>query len=127
MPNPLPSITDRIVVYFSPEDQCWIAHSLRMDQIGTGERIVDAMATLIRGASAVLECAAEDETLAYLREAPEEIQQKARDAKDLPLEIYEVAHKMALGKWPAYLKVDVEPNENGGPFATNVPEEIPSA
>ncbi|HLL89737.1 MAG TPA: hypothetical protein VK324_10555 [Tepidisphaeraceae bacterium] len=115
-------VHDQIVVYLSKEDGCWLAHSLRMDQIGAGERIVDALADLIRGVHAVLANATEDESLAYLREAPEEVQAIARQAQTLPAEIYEVAHKVATGEWPDELCVSVEPKRLGTSFTAAITE-----
>jgi hypothetical protein len=97
--------SETAVIYCSPEDGCWIAHSLRTDQIGTGLDMGRALAALIRGIDSILEIAAEDETVAYLREAPREIQKMAKECKPLPNEIYEVAHKLARGQWPS----DIEP------------------
>ncbi len=96
----IPPFEDHVVIYHSAEDGCWIAHSLKMDQIGTGERIVDALADFIRCANALLKLADSDESIAYLREAPDAIKELARNSKVLPREIYEVAHKHATGEWP---------------------------
>jgi len=85
--------SETAVLYYSPEDGCWIAHGLRTDQIGTGLDMGRALAALIRGIDSVLEIAAEDETVAYLREAPRGIQKMATQCKPLPNEIYEVAGK----------------------------------
>ncbi|MGC9261671.1 MAG: hypothetical protein ACP5I8_16525 [Phycisphaerae bacterium] len=78
--------SDTAVIYHSTEDNCWIAHSLRTDQIGTGERVVDALADLIRGVRAVLRLAQKDESIAYLREAPPEIKKLATRSRKLPHE-----------------------------------------
>jgi len=64
-----------------------------------------ALADLIRGVDQLLEIAGEDGTVAYLREAPKEIQQMLGNGKPLPKEIYEVAHKLARGEWPQ----DIDP------------------
>ena len=74
--------------------------SLRTDQVGTGIDMGHALADLIRGVDGLLELAREDETMAYLREAPADIQARAAASKNLPREIYEVAHKIARGDWP---------------------------
>ena len=63
-------IADEAVIYHSKEDDCWIAHSIKTDQVGTGDQVVEALADLIRGVRAVLSLAAKDRTIAYLREAP---------------------------------------------------------
>jgi len=97
--------TDQAVIYHSAEDGCWIAHSLRTDQLGTGADMTRALADLIRAIHQVLDVSAADETIAFLREAPAPIQALAKTSKPLPREIYEVAHKMVHGNWPA----DIEP------------------
>ncbi len=94
---------DRCVIYWAPKDKCWVAHSLRMDQIGTGHGVVDALAALLRAVSFVIEDAAQDPTLAVFREAPPEVQVLADSAKRLPKEVFDIAHKVAIGKWPQEL------------------------
>jgi hypothetical protein len=91
---------DTAVIYYSPEDRCWIAHSLRTDQVGTGEDMVQAFADLVRGIDGLLELADEDETVKFLREAPKDIQKMAASSRPLPKEMYEIAHKLARGQWP---------------------------
>ena len=116
------TLNDEVVVYYSADDGCWIAHSLHTDQIGTGDRIVDSMAALVRGISAILKLAEADETIAFLREAPARIQKLARSAKALPLEVYEVAHKMATGRWPKYLTIEVTADSPETPLKAAMPE-----
>jgi hypothetical protein len=96
---------DSALIYHSQENGCWIAHSLRTDQVGTGIDMGHALADLIRGVDGLLELAREDETMAYLREAPADIRARAAASKNLPREIYEVAHKIARGDWPK----DIDP------------------
>jgi hypothetical protein len=91
---------DSVVIYFSTEDDCWVAHSLRTDQIGVGERIVDALANVLKGIYLIQEEALKDGSLAVYREAPKEIQALAKRAKNLPNEIFDVAHMMVHGEWP---------------------------
>src|SRR3982751_5626770 len=99
-------LVESAVIYHSREDECWIAHSLRTDQIGTGNRIVDALADLIRAVDQVRRVAKADRTVALHRDAPKDIQRLAKRAKPLPREIYEVAHRMVHNEWPTY----IEPN-----------------
>jgi hypothetical protein len=101
MPKKKIQLDEEAVIYFSEEDQCWIAHGLHTDQIGTGQRIVDALADFIKAVDQILDEAAKDESLAYLREAPREIRKIYKTAQALPGEIYEVAHKMVHGRWPS--------------------------
>src|SRR5437762_5336424 len=92
------SIRDEVVLYRSEQDRCWIAHSLRTDQIGAGQRVVEALADLIRAMRAVTELARDDDSVAYLRDAPAEVQAIAKRSATLPAEVFEVAHKMARSK-----------------------------
>jgi NTP pyrophosphatase (non-canonical NTP hydrolase) len=91
---------DEVVIYWSKDDHCWIAHTIQTDQIGTGDRIVDALADVLKAVASIIEEAERDCTLAIYRDAPDEIKDIAKTAKRLPHEIYEVAHKMVHGDWP---------------------------
>ena len=110
------SFLDEIVVYHSDEDGCWIAHSLRTDQIGTGDCVVHALADGLRAVQQVRDLAETDNAIAVMREAPAEVQALAQTAARLPGEIYEIAHKMVSGEWPADLKTDVTPEDAGKSF-----------
>jgi hypothetical protein len=103
---------DQCVIYYAPEDKCWVAHSVRTDQIGTGDCIVDALASLLRAVDFVVEDAVQDHTLAVLREAPKEIQDMLNTAKLLPKEAFEIAHKMARGKWPQDFPANFTPKQD---------------
>ena len=48
----------------------------------------------------MLKLAEDDQTVSYLRNAPREIQELARRSTPLPGEVFEVAQKIAMGKWP---------------------------
>ncbi|MGB2823246.1 MAG: hypothetical protein WBF17_19840 [Phycisphaerae bacterium] len=91
---------DACVIYYSRGDGCWIAHGLHTDQIGTGDCVVHALADLMIALQELADLAAEDPSIAMLREAPPAIQRKARSAQPLPRELYEIAHKMVHGQWP---------------------------
>lgn len=106
--TPMKKIPDTVVIYHSTEDGCWIAHSLRTDQIGTGTRIVDALADVIRAVDQVCAEAAADGSLAILREAPPEVQEILKTAKKLPGEIHDIAYKMVHGEWPKELDPDIK-------------------
>jgi len=103
------------VIYYDTEDECWVAHSLDTDQVGTGGRIVDALADLIRAVQALFELAKQDNSIALFRKAPPEIVAKIKKAKKLPGEVYEVAHRMVHGKWPSDVSLDVFPGETERP------------
>src|SRR5665213_453784 len=115
-------LTEPAVLYHSEEDACWIAHGLRTDQIGTGDRLVTALADLMRAVRALCEMAEKDESIAYLRPAPPEIFERFRNAKPLPKELSEISHKMAFGEWPSYLLADIRPEDENGSFTTEVVE-----
>ena len=104
-PAKIKRIMDECVLYYDKDDECWVAHSLRMDQVGTGDCVVDALVSLLRAVDFVLHDAAEDMTLAYEREAPKEIQDLKIGATKLPHEVYEIAHKIVHGEWPEDLAV----------------------
>ena len=115
------SPNDSVVIYWSDEDASWIAHSLRTDQIGTGGRLVDALADVLKAIKLVYAEAKKDPTLGALREAPEEIQKMAETARKLPREIYEVAYKTVHGTWPEDWNPP-EPKGDPATFTTQVEE-----
>jgi len=95
------SVTEEtVVIYWSEADGYWIAHGVHTDQVGVGERPVDALSDFMVALREIWQLAAEDESVAVFREAPTEIQRKAHNAEKLPGEIFEIAHKMATGGWP---------------------------
>lgn len=102
-------IKDTIFIRHSSEDDCWVAHSLRTDQIGTGDDIVTALADAITAIDQVMTLAHEDPTVNCFREAPADIQEMAKHAKKLPGELYEIAHLKARGDWPDTLPLSIEP------------------
>lgn len=103
---------DTFVIFHSTEDQCWIAHSLRTDQFGTGECVVDALVDGMKAVDQVVALAKKKPDIQVLSDAPEQIQQIAKKAQPLPKEIYEIAHKKLYGDWPEYVRIqfDVEPS-----------------
>jgi hypothetical protein len=107
----LPS--DVCLVRWSKEDNCYVAHSMQTDQVGTGDCIVHALADLMRAVRDLLDLAAHDPSIQVLKPAPAEFQRMVKHAKMLPREVYEIAHKMVHGKWPP----DLTPNF----FATDKP------
>ena len=118
------SFQDEVVVYRSKQDGCWIAHSLRADQIGTGERVVEALADLIRAMRALTDLARRDESIAYLREAPADVQAIAKRSTPLPKEVFEVAHKMVTGEWPDEFELDFRPKNDHATFKAALPEGV---
>ncbi len=113
--------TDECVIYFYQPDKCWVAHSLKTDQIGTGECVVDSLADLILAVNQCVEAANEDPTIGLFRDAPDSIKKKVANAEMLPLEIYEIAYKKVHGTWPAYIKAHFE-SKKSQPLITSMPE-----
>lgn len=117
---------DVCLVYQSKEDKCWVAHSMRTDQIGTGDCIVNALADLLRAVKELLELAEEDGSIQVLKDAPAEFQKLAKTAQTLPQEVYEVAHKMVFGQWPENLIADFKPTGKKTPFKAEIEAPMPA-
>jgi hypothetical protein len=100
------SIEEKFVVYFSKDDDCWLAHGLRTDEIGTGDCVVDAVADFIKAIDQIARLAEREGDIEIFRDAPKDIQRMAKTAKPLPEEIYEIAHRRARGDWPRDFHVD---------------------
>jgi hypothetical protein len=113
---------ETLVIFFSDEDRRWIAHGLHTDQIGDGDSVIAALEDAIRAVDAVISVAHDDPTVEVLREAPADIQAKARTSTPLPREIYEIAHRRARGDWPDEVPIDVTPKSTAS-FKTEIGEE----
>ena len=100
---------DTFAIYFSKTDKCWIAHSLRTDQFGTGDCVLNAFVDGMKAVDQVVELAKKQPDIQVLHEAPEEVQQIAKNAMPLPKEISEIAHKQLYGTWPKELPVEFKP------------------
>ena len=105
--NHVKQLMETCVIYQSTKDNCWIAHSLRTDQIGTGNDVVEALTDLLIAIDELLELAEEESNIEVFRAAPSEIQNKVKTAKRLPKEIYEIAHRKARGDWPLDIDITV--------------------
>lgn len=113
---------DTCVIYFSRTDDCWIAHSLRTDQIGTGDCIINALADNLLAVSQVAIAAKEDPTLTLFRDAPKAIKDKALRAEELPREMYDIAYKMVHGSWPNVHEPGFQSKHR--PFVTEIRETV---
>ncbi len=102
------SFTDTLLIYESERDKCWLAHSLRTDQVGMGACWFEALTDGIKAIDGIIALAEDMGDIAVLRNAPENIQEMARRAKELPEEICEIARKKLYGKWPDYVKVTID-------------------
>lgn len=100
---------DTFAIYFSKTDKCWIAHSLRTDQFGTGDCVLNAFVDGMKAVDQVIELAGKHKDIDILHEAPKEIKEIAKHAMHLPDEISEIAHKKLYGKWPKELPVEFKP------------------
>ena len=80
------------VLYPSKTDKGrYVAHSLRTDQIGVGDCIVDAYCELVKAIHALLQEAQRDATIDIYQDAPDDIWAMLNDARKLPDEIAEIA------------------------------------
>jgi hypothetical protein len=102
---------DEILVYFSHQDQVWLAHSFRTDQIGCGNCVLVAIESLLRGIKTIMEMKKDDPSIEVWREAPPEVQARAKNAKLLPYEFVEIAHHRVHGTWPKELPLESNPSE----------------
>lgn len=101
---------DQILVYYSPQDKSWFAHSFRTDQIGCGDCILESIESLLRGIKSIMDLAAKDRDIEIWREAPAEVQAKAKKAKELPYEFIEIAYRRVHGTWPKELPLQANPS-----------------
>ena len=110
---------DQILVYYSHREAAWFAHSFRTDQIGCGDCVLEAIESLLRGIKAIMELAEKDDDIEIWHEAPASVQAKAKNAKKLPYEFIEIAHKRVHGIWPKELPLQATPPENAR-FISNI-------
>lgn len=88
------------IVYNSKEDNCFVAHSINCDQLGTGDTKEQAIRDLGVGLKNWYNLCEEDETLAFYSDAPPEIQQALEKAKSNPDK-----HKLIIHEVPGYFKI----------------------
>ena len=119
--NNIRRLMETCVIYESKKDNCWIAHSLRTDQIGTGDDPLEALADLLVAVDQLLELAQEESDIEVFRPAPKYIQNMARRAMRLPKEIYEIAHRKARGDWPLDISLNLPKRRR---FVTELTEPI---
>lgn len=93
------------VIYPSQQDEGkYVAHSLRTDQLGVGECIVDALVELVLALRTLLKERRRDTRVDIYRDAPAEVWDMLNHAKRLPKEIEEIAQMRLEGKHPARMK-----------------------
>jgi hypothetical protein len=99
---------DECVIYYSRSDECWIAHGLHTDQIGTGSGALDALVEFMEGIDTLLSVAQKHKDIDIYREAPHYIQKRAQKAYALPEELYGIASKKVRGYWPDNTKISIK-------------------
>jgi hypothetical protein len=87
--------------------------------------VVEALVDFMRALDQIIKVAGREKNVELYRPAPPEIRAKAKTAKELPREIYEIAHKTLYGKWPSGLDVSVKPPHHGT-LKTTVREPVPA-
>jgi len=105
--KPIP-VKDDFVIYYSNTDKSWIAHSLRTDQLGFGDCVVDAIADLMVGLHNLYELAKKDTEIIVNCEAPEDIKKLAKNAKKLDDCILDIAIKKFRNRWPKNYQIHLE-------------------
>ena len=118
------SFMDTVVIYWSRSDQKWIAHSLRTDQIGIGECVIEALAEEMKAVRFSMELAEKDETIKLFRSAPQWVKDKVDNAQRLAEEAYERAYKLVYGRWPKSIEPlpDIKKNRR---YVAKIKEEAP--
>lgn len=97
---------DTFAIYYSRKDKCWIAHSLRTDEFGTGDCIIDALTDGIKAVDQVVRLACKRSDIELFRDAPDNIKAMVQRAQPLPGEMFDIAHKRVYGEWP---EEDIKP------------------
>lgn len=97
---------DTYVIYFSKDDKCWIAHSLRIDEFGTGDSIITALMDGMKAVDQCIELVKQNPKIELFSDAPQEIWDMARTSDKLPKEMYDIAHKKLYGQWPKVLQLE---------------------
>jgi len=113
--------SDTTVIYPSVNDGCWVAHSLRTDQIGIGKSPFEALVNLIQALCLLTEDS-DDKTLKIFRDAPPEIQEMVNHAEKMTYEVYEIAYKRVHGEWPPTIEPDFKFTE-GYSYTTELQRE----
>jgi hypothetical protein len=115
---------DTFAIYYSREDKYWVAHSLRTDQFGTGDCVVDALVDGLKAVDQILALARKKPNIQIFCEAPEAVQEIAKNARKLPDEIFQIAHKRLYGKWAPNMTVTVDVDPIDTPFIRKVREPL---
>ena len=111
---------DQLVIYYLRGDKCWVAHSLRTDQVGTGKHPLEAMVDAMKAIRQVMALAQDDPSINPWREAPQRIQKLALKSELLPDVVSQLALRMANGLWPPNLTVAVEASSTSRPLRADL-------
>ena len=94
-------LRDVWVIYPSAnEPGKFVAHSLYTDQIGVAECVLNAYVELCRAVQTLLCEARRDARVKVFQPAPDEVWRMLEEARPLPREIAEFAHRMLHGRRP---------------------------
>jgi len=107
----------KCLVYYSLSNEFWVAHGLHVDQIGTGISMLSALVDFLVGVENLKDLANKREDIAFWREAPKKIKDRAKKAIKLPLELYSMAHKKVIGQWPKEVKLVTRVNKKKKDYA----------
>ena len=89
------------IVYFSKEDDCFIAHSVECDQMGEGETKEEAIDSLGITLSLTYEDSKKHSDIAFYSKSPKSIQQALEKAKSNPNKYPPIIHEV-----PNYFKTN---------------------
>lgn len=93
------------VIYPSQEDEGkYVAHSLRTDQVGVAECIVDSLVELVVALRTLMKERRRDPRIDIYCDAPAEVWEMLNHAKPLPKEIEEIAQMRLDGRQSNRLK-----------------------
>lgn len=98
---------ETLVLYEDPDGR-WVSHGLRIDQIGTGDDVIEALADGMKAVESTVALSERRNDIALLRDAPKYVHNIAKGAREFPEEIVSIAEKKAYGEWPRYIDVGVE-------------------
>jgi hypothetical protein len=102
---------DECLIYHSDEDRAWIAHSLKTDQLGFGDCVVNALVDLLIGTKNLLKLKKKDPEIEIFHQASPEIIAESEKAKPLPSVLWEVALERFHKKLPYQVYTDIPQNE----------------
>ena len=88
------------IVYFSKEDDIFVAHSIECDQLGTGDTKFEAIEDLGTGLKNLYDLCEREKDLAFYRDAPPKFQEAIKKAKANTGKYNPIIHEV-----PGYFKI----------------------